>query len=318
VLARIAADGALYKNGHVEDECGRPITGISFKDYLDRLNPPVSTRDLLSAWWTVSGSAAHDKAPASEILWSLRYGEWWPDGICSVWDISLIGGVESLCQRMFSDTGIDLNLSTAVSTISHNASEVTALTLDDRSFVGDALIVATGLNPLAGITFLPPLPEDKAEAIRVGHPGRAIKIWVRATGLPVGVLATGGGGGIEWMLFERALPDGSVLLVGFGIERAPGEDLQRLGAEALARFFPEASFIAADGHDWNADPWSRGTWVTAPMGAEDGITFANWHRHGRLAFASSDIAEDSAGWFEAAAISGESAAREVLQTLGHG
>jgi monoamine oxidase len=76
---------------------------------------------------------------------------------------------------MFSEPGIDLSLSTAVSTISHDANGVTALTLDGPSFVGDALIVATGLNPLAGICFQPPLPEEKAEAVRVGHPGRAMR-----------------------------------------------------------------------------------------------------------------------------------------------
>ena len=35
---------------------------------------------------------------------------------------------------------------------------------------------------------------------------------------------------------------------------------------ALRAFFPEAELVACDHHDWIADPFSRGTWATAPVG----------------------------------------------------
>src|SRR5258708_564920 len=67
-IARIAADAILLKSGHEKDEKGRPIAGISLTDYLDRIDPPQATRDLLSAWWTVSGNAEKSLSPASELL----------------------------------------------------------------------------------------------------------------------------------------------------------------------------------------------------------------------------------------------------------
>ncbi len=116
---------------------------------------------------------------------------------------------------------------------------------DGESLSARGAILATGLNPLAGIAFDPPLPAPKAEA----------------------------------------------------------------------RLFPEAEFLAADWHDWNADPFARGTWVAGIVGAAAAHAYPTWRRDGALAFASSDISPEHAGWFEAAAISGEAAAAEIQAVL---
>jgi monoamine oxidase len=80
---------------------------------------------------------------------------------------------------------------------------------------------------------------------------------------------------------------------------------------AVARFFPEGRLLAWDWHDWNADAYARGTWVAGIVGQPDLHDADTWAPLGRLAFASSDIAADQAGWFEAAIISGEAAAAAV-------
>jgi monoamine oxidase len=84
---------------------------------------------------------------------------------------------------------------------------------------------------------------------------------------------------------------------------------------AALRFFPEAQIVAADWHDWNGDPWSLGTWL-GPIAGEDAVyDYRTWKSEGTLAFASSDIAPEQAGWFEAAIISGEAAADEIAGQL---
>ena len=56
-----------------------------------------------------------------------------------------------------------------------------------------------------------------------------------------------------------------------------------------------------------------------PLAGEDGVyDYKTWTREGALAFASSDIAPEQAGWFEAAIISGEAAAEEIAGQLGFG
>jgi monoamine oxidase len=179
---------------------------------------------------------------------------------------------------------------------------------------------------MGGLKIAPSLPATESDALARGHAGRAIKVWAKVRGVAPGILATGGGSGIEWMFAERATRDGATMLVGFGIEGEGGstwaqsredaaEAIVRSGREAVGRFFPEAELIALDWHDWNRDAFSRGAWVASRLGAERDLLHENWQRQGRLAFASSDISPEGAGWFDAAAISGASAAKEIMELL---
>lgn len=318
-IARIAADAILLKSGHDKDEKGRSIAGVSFADYLDRIDPPPATRDLLSAWWTVSGNAEKSQAPASELLGSSAYGEGLTDAMIDVWVQTLVGGVSILAEKMLQASGATFLMSNPVVAI-RNAADKVAVTLADGTLLGArAAVIATGLNPMRHIRFEPGLSAGKTDAIAKGHIGRAVKIWVKATGIPVGILATGGGSGsgIEWMFAERQSADGATLLVGFGVAADGWTPSMPRDAEiAMARFFPEAKILAVDWHDWIADPHSLGTWVSAIAGSEALFDYENWRAEGRLAFASSDFAPAHAGWFEGAVTSGEAAADEIARTLG--
>lgn len=318
-LARIAADAILLKKGIATDEKDRPLTGISFADYLARIGAPPATCELLSAWWTVSGNADRTRAPAAELLASTAYVEGLTEAMSDVWADTLVGGVSALVQKMLAAAGCSVMLETPIAALTQDGRSVEAHAADGRVFTARAALLATGLNPLRGIRFDPPLSTGKAAAVSLGHLGRAVKVWARVTGVPVGVLATGGGSGIEWMFAERAGPQDSTMLVGFGVA-ADGwvPDLPRDIEAAVARFFPEARFIAGDWHDWNADPFARGAWVAAAVGQEEAHTAATWQPEGRLAFATSDFAPEQAGWFEAAVISGEAAAAEIARILSEG
>jgi monoamine oxidase len=316
-IARIAADAALLKLGHERDEAGRPIAGVSFAAYLARLGAPAATRDLLTAWWTVSGAADPDAAPASELLASTAYGGGLTEAMAEAWTATVDGGVQGLAGRLLAQPGIALSLGAAVTGIAHGPGGVRLRLAGGGEVAARAAIVATGLNPMAAIAFDPPLPPDRAEAIREGHAGQALKLWVEADGVPEGVLATGGGAGVEWMFADRAGPGGRAWIAGFAAPPAAlAGDPARLAAEALARFFPEARMIAADWHDWNADPLARGGWVAARAGAEHRFGPDFWAPLGPLAFASSDFAARDAGWFEGAAVSGEAAADAMAALIG--
>jgi monoamine oxidase len=70
--------------------------------------------------------------------------------------------------------------------------------------------------------------------------------------------------------------------------------------------------LTSDGHDWVADPFSKGTWFAPPPGWETGDLRAQIAPEGRWAFAGGDIASRGAGWIEGAVVSGREAARAVL------
>jgi monoamine oxidase len=315
-IARIAIDAMLLKKGHAEDEQGRPLLAVSLAEYIQRLGAPPATRDLIGAWWTVSGNGDKALVPAHEFLHSCGYFDGTPDGIIEAWSDSLEGGVTALAARMIGDGGARIEFEAVVESLEQGAEGVVARTRDGRRFAAQAALVATGLNPMAAVGFAPALPEDKAAAIGRGHLGRAVKVWAKVAGVGVGILATGGGDGLEWMFAERAARDGTAMIVGFGIA-SPGFDPARPGdvAQAVARFFPEGRLLAFDWHDWIADPFARGAWVASRLGAEGDVAAATWRRVGRLAFASSDFASTGAGWFDAAALSGAAAAREIVALL---
>lgn len=314
-LARMATDALLLKNGETRDEAGRSLVEVSFAAYLARIEAPRATWDLCSAWWTVSGNGDPERVSASEFLSSCAYGGGAPDSMIAVWADTLEGGVTLLAQRMIAAAGAQLVRDTAVTRIAHTADGVIAVSSDGRSWRAKAALLATGINPLAAVAFKPPLPETQTAALATGHIGASIKVWAKVAGVPVGVLATGGGDGIEWMFSERATPDGATLIVGFGL--AARFDPAGPGAleRAVARFFPEARLLAYDWHDWVGDPFARGTWIAPVLGAEQALAPATWRRVGPLAFASSDIAAESAGWFEGAIVSGLQAADEIAQFL---
>ncbi|MFO1088340.1 MAG: NAD(P)/FAD-dependent oxidoreductase [Hyphomicrobiales bacterium] len=315
-LARVAADALLLKKGHREDEKGRPLTGVTFADYLDRLNAPPATRALFSAWWTVSGSGDHRRVAASEFLASCTYADGLAEGMIEVWADTVVPGMAALAQRMLDASGATLHLSTPVKAIDQDTDGVSVTTANGTTLRARHAVLAMGVNQMQAIRFSPPLPEGKAKIVAARHGGRAFKLWLKVKGVPVGTLVTGDGTGIEWAFAERESADGSTLVVAFGIMREENRPGDRAWVEAeTRRLFPNAYLVAYDWNDWLNDAYANGTWVAAPAGLEDLLEAHAWRPEGRVLFASSDYAREQAGWFEAAVISGEDAAQAIIDCM---
>ena len=311
-IARVAADAILLKKGITDNERGERLTGITFRDYLDRLQCPKATRDVFSAWWTVSGNGDHGLIAASEFLASCSYDNGLAEGMIRFWSDTVVPGMGVLAQRMIEASGAELVLSEPVTGVAQ-ANDGVWVSAGDRRHGARACVMALGLNQLKAIHFTPALPPAKQEAIARGHGGCSFKLWIRAEGVSPGTLVTGSGSGIEFAFAERRADDGSTLIVAFGLMQEanrPGEP--SWVKEQVAMLFPNARVLSHDWHDWVDDPFARGTWVAAPAGHEAGLDAANWQPEGRIAFASSDHAREQAGWFEGAVIAGEDAAGALL------
>ena len=312
-IARVAADSILLKKGITENERGEALTGVSFRDYLDRMNCPAPTRALFSAWWTVSGNGDPAHVAASEFLHSCSYDNGLAEGMINVWSDTVVPGMGVLAERMIAASGAELILGAPVTRVAQtlNGVEVTAAAHVLR---GSACVMALGLNQMKDIAFVPELSTAKRQAIGLGHGGRAFKLWVHAEGVPVGTLVTGDGSGIEFAFAERSGADGSTYLVVFGLMREGNHPSDAAWVRGqMAKLFPNARVLSHDWHDWLEDPFARGTWVAAFAGHEALFDAGNWQPQGRITFASSDYAREQAGWFEGAVISGEEAAEAVLR-----
>ena len=310
-IARVAVDSILLKKGLTENEKGEALTGISFAAYLNRLGCPRSTRDLFSAWWTVSGNGDHRKVAASEFLASCSYDNGLAEGMIKFWTDTVVPGLGVLAERMIAASGAELILDDPVTQVMQENGHVEVVAGAQRHRA-KACIVALGINQMPRIGFTPWLSDGKTAALAVGHGGRSFKLWIREEGVPVGTLVTGDGSGIELAFAERA-ENGTTYIVAFGLMQEGNHPSDPAWVKAqAAKLFPNARVISHDWHDWVDDPFARGTWVAALAGHEAGLDAANWRPEGRVAFASSDYAREQAGWFEGAVISGEDAADAVL------
>ena len=74
--------------------------------------------------------------------------------------------------------------------------------------------------------------------------------------------------------------------------------------------------LATDGHDWNADEFSQGTWMAYRPGQPSRLHSAFQEPEGRLIFAGSDLASDWTGMMAGALASGARAAEQVVALRG--
>lgn len=312
-LARIAADAMLLKAGLQHNEKGEPLTGLSYSQYMARLDPPPATRALQDAWWTVSGGAPMAEASAGEFLHSCAYDSGIAEDMINVWAHTVEPSMDTLAQRMIAASGAAVVTDSPVASVAQSDTAVRVTLAAGGIHDASHVIVATGINPMRTIAFTPPLAKLPQTAVTRGQRGRAFKLWIKARGVPVGRLITGDGTGVQLLFGERTAADGSTLLIGFGLhdEHAPLADADWVRAQ-FSRLCPNAEFLGHDWHDWPADPHARGTWVSTPYDLAHAFTAEAWAPQGRIAFASSDIAPENAGWFEGAVISGEAAADWVM------
>jgi monoamine oxidase len=74
--------------------------------------------------------------------------------------------------------------------------------------------------------------------------------------------------------------------------------------------------LACDGHDWNGDRFSRGTWFAARPGQFQLLQQGAGDPEGRLVFAGGDLSPSTAGTLDGAVAAGGAAARALLEVVG--
>ena len=181
----------------------------------------------------------------------------------------------------------------------------------------EAVVLATPLNTWHDIEFQPGLSAAKREAADEGHVGHSVKVWALVENAPPHLVGVGVGGGLNWISTEFQLPEGQ-LLVGFGtspekLDVTSAEQVE----EAVRLFAPEARVVAVDGHDWNSDEFSQGTWMAYRPGQVTRLHSALGQAEDRIAFAGS-VALGWAGWMDGAVETGARAARDVVHMLREG
>lgn len=305
-LRRLTADADALASGETE------VGSLSFADYLQRLGTTQSVQDFLLGWWAVTGGS--EPADGAAI-----------DGLAAIADHGGLLGIPEMLRRspalgwgaiaksMAAFARATVRYGQELVHVEHGDSVTLHLAGGER-VAAQGAILALPLNVLSEITFAPALPE-RLRASFGKNRGRAVKVWLRARGVPPASLAAGRGQGLNLLIADRIL-DGDQLVIGFGPAAPEFDPCSRVNVDAaLHAFYPEAELVCFDSHDWNADRFARGTWATAPVGDIGALDHARLRPAGRLAFASSDFAPQAAGWIEGAMASGELAAAAIADEV---
>jgi monoamine oxidase len=289
---------------------------ISFTAFLDRLELPRATHELLSAWASFFFGCHPSEVSALHVLSFVSgFGN-------SAWNLYAAindkfgKGTASFLDALATDAEAEIELSAPVARVEQDAEAVTVTTRGGDAVSAAAAVVALPLNTWHDIDFAPALSEPKAQAAAEGQTGHATKVWALVENAPANLFAVGWGGGLSWVSTQYVLPEGS-LLVGFGtspelLDVTSPDEIRR----AIERYVPDARIVATDSHDWNGDEFAQGTWMSYRPGQVLRFPSAFQASEGRVSFAGSDLALGWAGWMEGAVETGIRAARQAIAAVG--
>lgn len=205
------------------------------------------------------------------------------------------GGIARLAQAMLQESKADVRLGAPVQAVRADAGGVLVTLQIGTQLRARAAVVAVPLNVLQTIDFQPALSPAKAEAARIGHLGRGMKVDIHIEGaLPHNTMAFSAYGQPLNFLMTEAVGSNRSVLTSY-IANPDVIDTNDWDAvqTALRKLLPEARVTACYSYPWHLDPYFRGSWCMFRPGGFGARLEALQASHGRIVFANADWAT---GW----------------------
>ncbi len=289
------------------------LDGVSVESYFTAQELGPHTRDLLDAFFSEHASGSWTTMSMRSLAEDLAgAGGSVSDWISAATLAHVVdGGISRLVQHLCDDAGT-IHYDAPVRAIIDDADHVTVHT-DIGTLQAAYVVLAAPLNTWSHIDIRPSWPAEAAALIARGHAGLGYKIGLRLSG-PAPDFALAAGTNLHVLLTMQRHKDGTRTAVAFGSAAADPDDIAAM-TEMITPVAPDAKVIAATGHDWAADPWSRGTWVVQYPETTRTEIDAVRRVHGRIVPSGSDVATTSASYLDGAVHSGHAAARYIQRAL---
>ncbi|MFL5790509.1 MAG: flavin monoamine oxidase family protein [Actinomycetota bacterium] len=282
--------------------------------WVEGLQAPDEAADYLRSFLAAMGGAKVEKTSVLPLLWDMIELGYTPvDAYADLGEL-ITDGTKTLIDAMAA--GLDVRFGSVVASVVTDDEGVTVTLSDGSRLEAPAAIVALPINVWADIRFDPPLAPPKRKAATERHPGEVSKVIAIVREAPAGYLGAG------WRTpvnagFVPQSGDGEQLFMGFSVQDRVDLSNDAAVADAVRAHVPGAEVVLTGGHDWIADPYSKGTWLAVPPTWFSDGTFERLREpEGRLLFAGSDVAGEGAGWIEGAVGSGRDAAATAAALLG--
>lgn len=285
---------------------------LSLADRLTQLKLSRETQDLLSPQLSINCHNFIDQGGFADML------RWWALGDYDMGRMfdklgryEIHEGMSELAKRMLADSSADIRLSSPVKAIEKEGGQYRIVASRDRVFKARAVVLALPLNVLSSISFEPSLSPGKTRMAAAGHAGHGVKFYIhirQRIGNWFGSAPHPHPITLAWT--ERHREDGT-LLVAFGppglLDTTDEEAVQK----AIRGLIPNAEVVGVTGYQWEADPYSKGTWCWYRPGQLTQGLQGLRQAEGGIFMAGSDQAEGWRGFVDGAIESGITAARDV-------
>ena len=249
--------------------------------WIDGLGLPPDTTDFLMAFTAAMGGGDPARLSALGILADAALLGYRFDEVFASVGESFEDGTASLVEAIASDVGGEFRLGAVVTRVRRDDQGVTVDLADGGRVHARAGVVTLPVNVWPDVVFEPPLSAEKRRIAALGNPGASTKVLAVARGVPSDFQAAGWPATLQAVVGGREMAGGR-LVVGFsgvgGID--PGDPVAV--EKALRAYLPDCDVLTSDGHDWVADPFSKGTWFAPPPGWESGDAGAQAAPEGRL------------------------------------
>jgi monoamine oxidase len=286
---------------------------IPLSQWLGRLDPTPAVRDFIYGWTALMTGAHPDDFAALGMLQLVAHHG---SAYAFYADLKHVfaHGTGALAYAIADDIPGEIRLQSPVHAISQSEAGVSVETASG-TVEGRVAVLAVPVSVMGQITFAPPFDEEQQHTLEAGTVCQMTKVWMLASGVPDRMLAAGWNTPFYWLAADHQVDEGQ-LVVAFALQGSiDASDISAL-ERALQIYVPEANVIAAQSHDWTADPWSRGGWMVLPAGRSGERSALLPSTHGRVFLAGSDVARQFAGWIAGAIASGREAAQEAAGMLG--
>ena len=320
---RLLDDGQQRFQADVRDIYPRPFDPLfnsegvsslddrSVTDRLQQLGLSSSDYALNYTLWSLHFHAPCEEGALTQALRWAALGGWdWQSLLDACITYKLVGGMSGLIGRIAADSAADIHLSTPVTAVEQTADGVRVRVESGNEFTAGVVIVTVPVNVLADVTFNPPLGSKKRALAQEGQATRGFKVWIRIRGKLDPILALAAPPHAINVIQAEYWSDDATVVVGFGIdaEKLDISDVDAVQAE-IRKWLPDAEVEACSGHDWQTDPYSKGTWGMFRPGQLSKYVEDARQPEGRVVLAGSGLGNGWANFVDGAIESGIHAAR---------
>lgn len=298
----------------------REIDQLSLQDVFDSLDLSDEERDANECAWV-----GHCNGPLDQVGYSAAIR--WTAATAGEWGVMhtassvlrVKAGNNTLVNAIADDVKGEIRLNSPVTRVRHDA-EGGELELADGTKIRARRIVSTlPLNILHKLDIEPPLNPIKREASEEGTASRGLKLWirVRSTEGPIKPFFAYSSQHHNLSVVRTEFvgeEDAVVVAFGADIDRFDFEDVEQV-SEALRVWRDDLEVLEIAAHPWGRDPYAEETWLIQRPGAYTRSQAELQRSEDSLYFASGDIANLWAGFFDGAIESGLTTAREIDASL---